>query len=63
MSRILVHTPKLARRRPVRARRVVQHVPVEYSPERPAPRWLVIGTGVLGLLVLALFVVGLVVIA
>lgn len=63
MSRILVHAPSL-RRRPVHARRAVaKHVPAEYSADRQPPRWLVIGAGVLGLITIALFVVGLMVIA
>lgn len=63
MSRVHVHAPSL-RRRPVRARRAVgQHVPVEYSAEPTAPRWLIVGTGVLGLLALVLLIVGMAVIS
>lgn len=45
------------------ARAIAQQSPIEYSVERPVPRWLVIGTGVLGALVAAEFIVGLVAVA
>ncbi|HEY9310258.1 MAG TPA: hypothetical protein VIP82_20840 [Microbacterium sp.] len=64
-TRILVHAPALNRRRPMHARRasVAEEVPVEYSTDQQPPRWLVVGTGILGLITFAMFIVGLVVIA
>lgn len=42
---------KLARR-PIHATRAVaEHTPLEYTAATPAPRWLIVGTGVLGGLV------------
>lgn len=52
MSRLQLRAPKVLRRRPLRARRatVAHDTPMEYSP-RSTPRWVVVGTGVLGGLV------------
>lgn len=64
MSRILVHSPSLTRRRPMRARRAIaRDLPVEYSPDRLPPRWLVVGTGLLGAITVVLFLAGVAVIA
>ncbi|WP_091232527.1 hypothetical protein [Microbacterium sp. 3J1] len=63
MNRLQVRRPATLRRRPLRARRlaVVHDEPMEYSTQRPAPRWLVIGTGALGAGVIVELLVGLVV--
>lgn len=51
------------RRRPIHATRAVaRHTPLEYTPVKPAPRWLIIGTGVLGSLVAVELAFGLAVI-
>lgn len=59
MNRLQVSRPGALRRRSMRARRVaVAHdMPMEYSAPKPAPRWLVIGTGALGLGVIVEFAV------
>ena len=64
-NRLLLRRPAALRIRPVRARRVmrVQEAPVEYSTERSAPRWLIVGAGVLGALVTVEAVVGIAVLA
>ncbi len=63
MNRLQLRRPARLGRRPLRARRlaVTHDVPMEYSTSRPAPRWLVLGTGALGVLVAIELVVGLVV--
>jgi hypothetical protein len=63
MSRVQIRRPRIMRRRSIRARRVaVAHdIPMEYSIPKPAPRWLVIGTGALGLGVIVELIIGLVV--
>jgi hypothetical protein len=61
MTRLQVRRPATLRRRPLRARRlaVTHEAPMEYSAPRPAPRWLVIGTGTLGAGVIVELIVGL----
>lgn len=64
MNRPLLRAPKSLRRRPYRARRaVIAHVPLEYSPERPTPRWLIALASVLAALVVVELIIGLAVIA
>jgi hypothetical protein len=65
VNRVQVRRPARLGRLPLRARRlaVTHHVPMEYSAARPAPRWLVLGTGALGILVAIELVVGLVVVS
>ncbi len=64
LNRPSLRAPKSLRRRPYRARRaVIAHVPLEYSPERTAPRRLIaLATGLAALVVVEL-IVGLAVIA
>lgn len=63
MNRLQVRRPGALRRRSIRACRVaVAHdMPMEYSAPKPAPQWLVIGTGALGLGVVVELIVALVV--
>lgn len=64
MNRLLLRAPKSFRRRPYRARRaVIAHVPLEYSPERCAPRWLIVLASVLGAIAVAELVIAVVVTA
>ncbi|NLP82610.1 hypothetical protein HF576_01990 [Microbacterium sp. CFH 90308] len=64
MSRLQLRTPAVLRRRPFHARRAVAHdAPMEYSTKPVAPRWLVIGTGILGAGVLVEILIGLAVLA
>jgi hypothetical protein len=64
VNRLLLRAPKSLRRRPYRARRVViAHAPLEYSPERTAPRWLIALASVLAAVAVVELIVGLAVIA
>ncbi|WP_454112793.1 hypothetical protein [Microbacterium maritypicum] len=65
MNRLQIRRADVLRRRSVRVRRlaVIHDAPMEYSAPRPAPSWLVIGTGVLGAGVIVELIVGLVVIS
>lgn len=65
MNRLQIRRAAVLRRRSVRVRRlaVAHDAPMEYSVPRPAPRWLVIGTGALGAGVIVELIVGLVVIS
>lgn len=61
MNRLQVRRPGALRRRSIRARRlaVAHDAPMEYSARQPAPRWLVIGTGALGAVVIVELSIGL----
>jgi len=64
VNRPLLRAPNSLRRRPYRARRAaIAHVPLEYSPERTAPRWLLVLASVLAALAIVELIVGLAVIA
>jgi len=61
VNRLLLRAPKSLRRRPSRARRVViAHAPLEYSPERTVPRWLIVLASVLGAVAVAELVIAVV---
>lgn len=65
MHRLQLRASAALRRRPLRARRVAaaHDTPLEYSTPKIAPRWVVVGTGILGAAVLGELLVGLAVIA
>lgn len=64
MKRMQLRRPAALRARPIHATRAVAHdAALEYSNAQPSPRWLVIGTGVLGALAAMLLVVGITVLA
>ncbi|GLJ78662.1 hypothetical protein [Microbacterium imperiale] len=65
MNRLQLRASAALRRPPFRARRAAagHHTPLEYSPAAPAPRWLIVGGGVLGVAGLVELIVGVAVIA
>lgn len=59
MSRLIVRSPALSPRRPIRAgRAVARDLPAEYSTVPPVPAWLIAVATVLMVVAIAALVVG-----